>query len=577
MSLATMPVALEPAIDTRLRQIALERVQLGAVLVLVALLTSLVVTGPVGVPIPAYIYVVNLAFCAVIAALLVATRKDRIALRHAHLALGLVGLAPPFNTLVTEAVTGNPSLAIPLMLGLVSLSLQIDTRWCVGLVVSLFVTWVPVHVSLGHPDTAMVVVCAFACCVMAISFQVYARRAIVNAERSRVSAENLRDQFIHAQRMEAVGTLAAGLAHDMNNILAGILGLGELMRESATDPVQQDDLASICREAQRGAALTHALVAFSRKGQYRRDQVELDTIIDQMVPLLRRTLPKSVQIARVGSARVVIEGDSAQLGQVLVNLSVNAADAIDGAGQLTIATSAITVDAAHAERLHIAPGRYGTIEVTDTGAGMDEATRARIFEPFFTTKPQGKGTGLGLAMVYGVAQAHAGAIEVESTPGTGSTFRLYIPVVSEVAAPKPAKKISDRFRKVMRVLVVDDEPLVRDMAKRMLGRFGLEVLLAENGAVAVDLMKERGNDVSLVLLDMSMPVMGGAECFKRLREMTRCPVLLASGYAVEAEAQELLANGAAGFLDKPYTAATLGEHLQRILGPLERVPTRASA
>jgi two-component system, cell cycle sensor histidine kinase and response regulator CckA len=381
----------------------------------------------------------------------------------------------------------------------------------------------------------------------------------------------------------------------MNNILAGILGLGELMRESATDRVQQEDLASICREAQRGAALTHALVAFSRKGQYRRDQVDLDTIIDQMVPLLRRTLPKSVQIARVGSARVVIEGDSAQLGQVLVNLSVNAADAIetertlgrsraegrggriDGAGQLTIATSAVTVDAARAERLHIAPGRYGTIEVTDTGAGMDEATRARIFEPFFTTKPQGKGTGLGLAMVYGVAQAHAGAIEVESTPGTGSTFRLYIPVVSEVAAPKPAKKISDRFRKVMRVLVGDDEPLVRDMAKRMLGRFGLEVLLAENGAVAVDLMKERGNDVSLVLLDMSMPVMGGAECFKRLREMTRCPVLLASGYAVEAEAQELLANGAAGFLDKPYTTTTLGEHLQRILGPLERVPARASA
>jgi signal transduction histidine kinase/CheY-like chemotaxis protein len=572
-----MPVALEPAIDARLRHIALDRVRVGAILVLVALIASLVMTEPVGVPIPAYLYGVNLTCCVGLGVILFLSLKGRIPLRFAHTALAVVGIAPGLNTLLVEAVTGNPSLAIPMMLGIVSFSLQFDTRWCVALVVGLFGTWVPVHVSLGHPDTAMVVACAFACCVMAISFQVYARRAIVNAERSRASAENLRDQFIHAQRMDAVGTLAAGLAHDMNNILAGILGLGELMRESATDPAQQEDLASICREAQRGASLTHALVAFSRKGQYRRDQVELDGIIDQMVPLLRRTLPKSVRIERIGSSRVVIDGDAAQLGQVLVNLSVNAADATDGPGQLTIATNAITVDAAHAERLHLAPGRYGTIEVTDTGAGMDEATRARIFEPFFTTKPQGKGTGLGLAMAYGVAQAHAGAIEVESTLGTGSTFRLYIPVVSEVAAPKPVKKISDRFRKVMRVLVVDDEPLVRDMAKRMLGRFGLEVLLAENGAVAVDLMKERGNDVSLVLLDMSMPVMGGAECFKRLREMTKVPVLLASGYAVEAEAQELLATGAAGFLDKPYTAATLGEHLQRILGPLERVPARARA
>lgn len=210
--------------------------------------------------------------------------------------------------------------------------------------------------------------------------------------------------------------------------------------------------------------------------------------------------------------------------------------------------------------------RWACLSVRDTGRGMDEATRLRVFEPFFTTKPVGQGTGLGLAMVFGTVQGHDGAIEVDSTLGVGTTFRIYLPVVDSVPERPPARTESGRFRRHGVAMVVDDEPMIRAVTSRILTRMGLDVISAGNGAEALALFERQGGEIAIVVLDMSMPVMSGPECFRRLRERSRVPILLVSGFAADRQAQELLTSTATGFLDKPFTAAELGEHVERILG-----------
>ncbi|MBP6629454.1 MAG: response regulator [Kofleriaceae bacterium] len=599
-----MPTAVEvehaTEIEARLGRVALERTRAGSLILIVAITISLIVSGPAGVTPPAGMYALNAAMCALAGVLYVVTSRGRFPLRHIHLALSLLGLGGPIITIATEYVTGEASLVAPLLIATLAISFAVSTTWCVATLGALLALWLPVRLSLPGPVDGMAVASVLGTALMSLVFHVVNRRYVVVAEQSRLVAEaaaarlrtelderlraeadreQLRDQFVHAQRMEAVGTLAAGLAHDMNNILGGILGISELILENARDPALRSDLGDICREAARGAALTHSLLAFSRRGQYRREVVALDQITDQIVPLLRRTLPKSVELARIGGCAVSIDGDPAQLGQVVINLCLNGADAMTSGGRLLIGTSAIFVGPDHAERLGVRSGAYGVIEVTDTGGGMDEATRARIFEPFFTTKPVGKGTGLGLAMVFGAVQSHGGAIEVESALGAGTTFRIFLPqarATGSVVAPA-AELDSAPIRQRGLVLLVDDEPLIRQATTRLLERFGLTVLTATDGAEAVRLFEARAADIALVILDMAMPVMSGAECFVRLRALRPVPILLASGYAVEAEARALLAAGAAGFLDKPYSASQLGQQVTRILGPLDQVGATASA
>jgi signal transduction histidine kinase/CheY-like chemotaxis protein len=391
-----------------------------------------------------------------------------------------------------------------------------------------------------------------------------AQRELVDRRRAEEERERLREQLLHSQKLEAVGTLAGGVAHDMNNVLAAIIGLAELTREDKSG--RDDSLDQIVEVARRGTDLTRNLLGFSRRGKYRKERIELSSVVSTVTDLLSRTLPKGIELVSSNGATHAIEGDSGQLGQALINLCINSADAMRGAGTLRVdvAENALTGEAARS--LGLAEGRHVTLTVTDTGCGMDGATRARMFEPFFTTKEPGRGTGLGLAMVYGTIAHHGGAIAVDSEPGRGTSIAIHLPAIdaAPVAQAAPEAPAAAHAGGGALVLVVDDEPLVRAVTRRSLERVGYEVITASDGAEAVARYEERAGEVQVVVLDMSMPVMGGAECFRRLRQLAPdLPVLLASGYALEEEATECLAAGALGFLEKPFTTARLLEVVAR--------------
>jgi signal transduction histidine kinase/CheY-like chemotaxis protein len=392
-----------------------------------------------------------------------------------------------------------------------------------------------------------------------------ARHELEERKRAEAEREALREQFTQAQKLEAVGTLAGGVAHDMNNVLAAVIGLTELVRDEVDGPARAD-LDQILATAQRGADLTRNLLGFSRRGKYRLERVALESVVEQTTRLLCRTLPKRVALeTSFAHGMLDVRGDGSQLGHVLVNLCLNAADAIAASGTIRITTAAVELAGERAETLGVADGRYVALTFSDDGSGMDEATRRRVFEPFFTTKAVGKGTGLGLAMVYGTVAHHKGAIEVDSAPGRGTTFTIYLRASarrSHSCSSTPRVKSGNGL-----VLLVDDEPAVRLVGRRLLERFGYQVAEAVDGKDALAVFALRRDEVRLAVLDMSMPVMGGAECFYALRAQAPwLPVLMCSGYAVEAEARGCLAAGAAGFLEKPFSAAQLAAAVARALG-----------
>jgi signal transduction histidine kinase/ActR/RegA family two-component response regulator len=372
---------------------------------------------------------------------------------------------------------------------------------------------------------------------------------IEELQRSQEEKARLHEQLLHAQRMEAVGTLAAGLAHDMNNVLAAITGLGTLLLEELPGEQARDDVEQILEQTERGASLTRSLLAFSRRGQYRKRAVRLWDVVRGVIPILERTLPKSIDICCELRDDAVIDADPKQLEQVLINLALNARDAMPSGGVLTIAGELV--------------GEQVRLRVGDTGIGMDEATRLRVFEPFFTTKALGKGTGLGLSMVWGSVQAHEGSIAVDSRPGHGATFTIAFPLSQGVPIALTRAVTSQQLNSLGgRVLIVDDERGVRETSKRLLERLGLQVVTAQNGIEALD--KFAAERFDLVVLDMGMPGMGGAECFARLRERSQIPILIATGYAIDEEAQTLVAQGAA-LLEKPFSSEQLRREVGRML------------
>jgi two-component system, cell cycle sensor histidine kinase and response regulator CckA len=356
----------------------------------------------------------------------------------------------------------------------------------------------------------------------------------------------------------------------MNNILGGILAFAEVLHAEAKDKEVKADLSRIRQEAERGAALTRSLLAFSRRGQYRKRSMLLHSVLDDMMPLLSRTLGKNILIERTDGPPTIIEGDPAQLGQVLLNLCTNAADAMNGKGVVRIETGEIELAPDEIEGLP--GGRYGKLSIIDTGTGIDAETKKRIFEPFFTTKPIGKGTGLGLAMVFGAVQAHGGGITVESEWGRGTTMTIYLPA-TETIPHLPASEPIVKPRGKGLVLVVDDEPIVRAATARLVESLGLETITAADGDEAIELYKERQSEVVLVVLDMVMPKLPGPECYRALRKLGRTPVLLMSGFATDAATQDLLDTGADGFLEKPFTREQLATEIDRLLGRAASTPT----
>jgi two-component system cell cycle sensor histidine kinase/response regulator CckA len=384
--------------------------------------------------------------------------------------------------------------------------------------------------------------------------------------------KSLEEQLLQAQKMESLGTLAGGIAHDFNNLLAAILGYASFMKMRITDehPFFKE-LDIIERSASRAADLTAQLLAFARGGKYIIKAINLNNIVQDTVKILNRTIDKLIEIETdLTEYLPPVEADAGQIQQVIMNLCLNARDAMPGGGKMTIKTGIATIDDDYFKSYNeVKGGGFVTFAVSDNGIGMDKKTMQKIFEPFFTTKEKGKGSGLGLSSVYGIVKNHGGFIHVSSEPDKGSTFRIYLPVshkgvLQEVPNAEPLVNMPHGTNEC--ILVVDDEEHIRSLAKDILENYGYRVLLADDGEMAIRLFELHKQEISLVLLDMIMPKMGGLETFIRLKELSpEVKALLSTGYQKDGKAQDILCQGIHGFVQKPYQIAELLTQIRRVI------------
>ena len=558
-----------PAADV-LVAIARSRARMLAPALFLAMLAWCVAILTIEAPAPA-MTAVNLATCLCAGAIVVASRWDRLA-RWGHTLCALLWCAPVISSLYSQWAVPQPLYAVLVPLEMVGAAVLLDTRWAIALTVVMQAAWIPLSLRTDPHDATMLILTGLTAQLFGLVFQILVRRAllthITTASRLEVElAERIRleDQLLHSQRMDAVGTLAAGLAHDMNNVLASITSFASLLDGEVRSPTGRADLEQIVAQSLRGAELTRGLLAFSRHGKYRKQTVRIDDVVREVLPILARTLPRSIAIGdRLGGGECCVEGDPVQLGQVLINLGLNAAQAMDGHGTLAITTERVALDAGAIAGAGLAPGDYVRLQVTDSGIGMDDATRRRVFEPFFTTKPPGKGTGLGLSTVWGIVQSHHGAVAVDSAPGKGATFTIHLPAVAAPALAAPAALATAPVRRAGTVLIADDEPAVLAGTARIIERMGLSTLRACNGGEALELYRAHADAIDLVILDMGMPVMGGAECFHQLRATSQVPVLIATGYAADAEVQAMLTRRAE-LIEKPFLSSDLVAAVGRLI------------
>lgn len=383
--------------------------------------------------------------------------------------------------------------------------------------------------------------------------------------------KGLEAQLLHAHKMEAIGTLAGGIAHDFNNILQAISGYSQilLMGKKSDDPDYMK-LEAIEQSAQKASELTKQLLIFSRKVHSELRQMDLNRSVETASRLLERTIPKMIRIElRLGKGVHDIHADSVQVEQIIMNLGVNARDAMPEGGRLILKTKNTRLDETYC-RAHVGAvaGDYVQMSVRDTGCGMDEQVLEHLFEPFFTTKEAGKGTGLGLAMVYGIVKNHGGYISCSSHPGEGTTFDIYFPVLHAGGEKRREKKKDDRHVSGGHesVLLVDDEQTIREVVQDMLDRFGYRTLSADSGERAIEIFKSSGEPIDLVILDLNMPGMGGHKCLEELLKIdSGVKIIIASGYSDNKKVQETLNTGAAGFICKPYKYKDILQKVREIL------------
>jgi PAS domain S-box-containing protein len=395
------------------------------------------------------------------------------------------------------------------------------------------------------------------------------------SERKRVE-ENLQQ----TQKLESLGILAGGIAHDFNNLLTGILGNASLISEDLPSEAPTRALAeSVIQAAERAAHLTRQMLAYSGRGLFLIQPINCSQQVREITALIAASIPKNVQVRMALDDHLpLIEADTGQFQQLLMNLVINGAEAVDeAAGTVTISTGLEELSAQDIAGMTFAadltPGRYVSLEVRDSGCGMDPATLARIFDPFFTTKFTGR--GLGLAAVLGIVRGHAGAVNVRSAPGRGTTFQVLFPVAAAAKSEPKAAPLLPNGRGADTILVVDDEELVRRAAKVALEKYGYRVFVAEDGKRAVDLFQTFAPEISAVLLDMTMPGMSGEQTFQEMRKIrSDLPVIASSGYS-ETEAVARFGLGIAGFVQKPYTAAALAAKVAEVMSNRKR--SRGSA
>jgi PAS domain S-box-containing protein len=392
------------------------------------------------------------------------------------------------------------------------------------------------------------------------------------AEEERMRLEN---QLNHSRKMEAIGQLAGGIAHDFNNMLSGITGYAEVIKQhnlrkdgTAIDPQLDANISVILRAADRAGDLTMKLLAFSRQGKYQVIAVDLHIIIKEVLDLLAPTIDRRIVIEKRFDAQPSLTmGDPTQLENAVLNLAMNACDAMPAGGTLTFQTSTVALDESFVRMrgYHMDPGQYLLLVVSDSGVGMSASMLQRLFEPFFSTKEPGKGTGLGLASVYGTVKSHQGAIDVESGVGEGTTFRVYLPLFrgEPRTIPQPTGDIEKGSGCIM---VVDDEEIVRTILGKMLEELGYTVITCNNGGEAVSTYSKQWREISLVVLDMNMPIMSGTDCFYALQKINpSVKIVISTGYTVQTEAQKLISESTVGLIQKPFKFANLAREIKRIL------------
>jgi PAS domain S-box-containing protein len=393
----------------------------------------------------------------------------------------------------------------------------------------------------------------------------YATFCIDITERKKIEA-----QLLRTQKLESLGVLAGGVAHDFNNLLVGILGNTSLALDTtpASSPIRTL-LLDASNAAQRAADLTRQLLAYAGKGRFIVDMIDVSALIREIITLIQSSIPRNVQLRLdLEDGLPSVEVDVTQIQQLLMNLIINGGEAIgDRNGSVTVATGVQQIDEHYLRSVQgsddLSEGDYVFIEVQDTGSGMDQETLNKIFDPFFTTKFMGR--GLGLAAALGIIRGHHGAIKVYSQPGKGSTFKVLLPARRHASVTIPSSTTQMNIDGKGTVLVVDDEEIVRRTAKTALQRYGYSVLLGENGQEGLDLFREFHNHIVAVVLDMTMPVMGGEEALRRMREADPgVPVVLSSGFNEVEAVRRFTGKGLAGFIQKPYTARALAEKLVEI-------------
>ncbi|MCA9520713.1 MAG: response regulator [Myxococcales bacterium] len=382
----------------------------------------------------------------------------------------------------------------------------------------------------------------------------------------------LEQRIRHNEKMEAIGQLAGGVAHDFNNQLVGIMGYADLLRGQTTDRDVSRFVDKIILAARRAADLTAELLAFSRKGKYLSESVDLERIVVEVVNILRHTVDKRITIQKTFRASPATTlGDPSQLQNAILNLGLNARDAMPEGGVLHFETEIIELGAGpeSSHSFQVLPGPYVRVTVRDTGVGMSRELQERVFEPFFTTKEKGRGTGMGLAAVYGTVKNHRGAIDVVSEPGRGTTIAIDLPLHFEREPPNATHDTPPRSERALRqALVVDDEEEVRHVLKAMLEGQGFAVLVSSNGAEGVELYRRRHEEIDIVILDMVMPVMGGRETYLEMKAINpNIHALLVSGYSLDGEAQSILDDGVRGFLQKPFRLEDLCAKLDELADP----------
>ncbi len=381
--------------------------------------------------------------------------------------------------------------------------------------------------------------------------------------------KSLYSQLAQAQKMEALGTLAGGIAHDFNNLLQVIIGYSDFMLERKKE-VGEDctDLQKIYDAGQRGADLVKGLMAFSRQEQAKLVPVSLNDETKKIERLLYHTIPKNIVIElHLEQIPQLIKAEPSQIGQILMNLAINSKDAMPEGGKLVIETQNVTLDDDYCGRhIRVSPGSYVLMTVSDTGTGMDSETMSHIFEPFFTTKGLGKGTGLGLATVYGIVKQHNSHIFCYSEPGHGTTFKIYFPAIHGDDIPVCPSDDSATPGGTETILLVDDDENIRDLGARILEQKGYSVITAQNGKEGLEIYEKVGDTIGLVVLDLIMPEMDGKLCLEEILKINPgAKILLASGYSPNGSAKTLISRGARGFVNKPFLSKELLARIREAL------------